>query len=698
MAGPSRGLFAAMVATLLMVGTLPFSRPARVNAGTAVSLNEYGHIACQPEWRNILQPLHATSSGEKTSPVLPLKGNSYVEFVNGFVTFSFCEGRVAKKVRFYDKTYTLLTSLEFDQIISLKFSTSGQYAAFFDGRRLTVIDLITRARSHHPASIVFDLDEEGLPAYHDYGVQCVVYKDERRFISDIPLNILLFDGAPFVFTAKDAFRLEAQELKRIFSFEGRFFEARVIDDRLYFVEKVTLGDSFRFKLYEMGDESDIRVIDERTYWKTRNNLDTHEHIRAPVHYYETSFPSMVKNSYAQIQEWSSLYLHPGVDFFEDPYEPVYSVQDGVVEAILTTGDERYWRIAIGNFGEVLEGYLYAHLNQDSFPFGVGDTVSAGDVIGTLFPAWGFEPHCHFARIAPAYHIWNGDWWTVDNPLVDVTNMTDSIAPVIEYALGGERFAFRTRNGIYLDPLNLSGEIQIIAKCVDYAVSTAFESRINVWDLQFRLFAPGSPVVPVYEKYSFIQDIPLDTYFSNAYETLVLNTMYSRDQTCFSTNNSTTKDFYYILTNSNGDSAITAEDSLQIFDTRNFYNGPYLLEVLVQDCAGNATSASMAIFIDNDFPPYRQMDGSSSPRLILEKNHPNPFNPATTIAYVLPEAGQVVLDVFDLQGRKIITLVEDWQALGRHEVTFNGSTLPSGIYPYRLTAGDLTMIERMLLIK
>jgi hypothetical protein len=681
---------------LLTTGIFTLFPPARAADETGVFLNQSGRISYGKELHSRLRPT-GDNSGESTPP--NLRGDCYVESVSGCVTFSFGEGSTPKTIRFYDPTFGLKKHLDFQQIINLTLSPTGQYAAFFDGEALTTIDLTTGENWRYPAATIFDLDDLGRPFFYDYETHCVRYRDMTFPIDTTPLSLHFLADTPIIFTASELYLLRSGQLKSIFASAGRFFDVRMLGGRLYFVERSGQGRLRHYKLYELETEFEIELLEERTCTKPGETLDTHERIRAPLYYNETSFASVVKNSYAQLQEWSSLYLHPGVDFFADPFENVYSVQDGVVEAILTTGDERYWRIAIGNLGEVEEGYLYAHLNQDSFSFGVGDSVTAGDVIGTIFPAWGFEPHCHFARIAPSAHIWNGDWWTVDNPLVDVTNMTDSISPVIEYALGSERFAFRTREGVYLDPLNLSGEIKIIAKCVDYAVSTAFESRINVWDLQFRLFAPENPFVPVYEQYSFVQDMPLDTYFSNEYETLVLETMYSRDQTCFSTNNSTTKDFYYILTNSDGDSAITAADSLEIFDTRNFYNGPYLLEVIVHDCAGNSTSGSMAIFIDNDFPPYRQMDGlPEGGTLILEKNHPDPFNPTTTITYLLPAAGRVTLDIFDLQGRKVKTLVEGWQAAGRHEVTFSGLNLPSGMYPYRLVAGNRTLTEKMLLIK
>ena len=430
-----------------------------------------------------------------------------------------------------------------------------------------------------------------------------------------------------------------------------------------------------------------------------NRTSTHEPIRAPLHYWEASFPSLARNAYAQIQEWTDLYLHPGVDLFEEAYEEVYSVDDGVVRAILTTVGDEYWRTAIESFDTPGQGYLYAHLNEDSFVFSIGDTVAAGDVIGTLFPAYSFQPHLHFARIQPEGPEWNGDWWTLDNPLVDITNMTDSLAPVFEFASGSDPFAFRTRDGVYLDPLDLSGEVRIIAKCCDYAHSIAFGSRITPWDLKFKLYSIINPDSVIYEKYSFALDMPLDTYFSHSYETLVLNTIYSRDATCFSTNNNEARDFFFIITNSDGDSTITPEDSLEVFDTRDFPDGSYILEVVARDASLNSTSAYMVITIDNPPPAAPRPDISASPtQFSLCPNVPNPFNSATVIAFNLPVASHVNLDIYNLGGRKMLSLINGWMGAGPHRLAFDGANMASGAYIYRLTADNDFDSGQMILIK
>jgi hypothetical protein len=83
---------------------------------------------------------------------------------------------------------------------------------------------------------------------------------------------------------------------------------------------------------------------------------------------------------------------------------------------------------------------------------------------------------------------------------------------------------------------------------------------------------------------------------------------------------------------------------------------------------------------------------------LHSSSPNPFNPSTTIRYDLPEAVKVTLNVYDVQGRLVASLVNGMREAGKHEVTFDGSLLSSGIYLYRINAGSWSAVGKMALVK
>ncbi len=93
--------------------------------------------------------------------------------------------------------------------------------------------------------------------------------------------------------------------------------------------------------------------------------------------------------------------------------------------------------------------------------------------------------------------------------------------------------------------------------------------------------------------------------------------------------------------------------------------------------------------DNDNPiiPFQLFD-----------NYPNPFNPATTIAYRLFQPGWVELTVYNLQGMVVANPVSEYQEAGRHSAFFNADHLPGGVYFYRLRVGNLSEVKKMVLLK
>ncbi|HTP11973.1 MAG TPA: T9SS type A sorting domain-containing protein, partial [Bacteroidota bacterium] len=95
------------------------------------------------------------------------------------------------------------------------------------------------------------------------------------------------------------------------------------------------------------------------------------------------------------------------------------------------------------------------------------------------------------------------------------------------------------------------------------------------------------------------------------------------------------------------------------------------------------------------PPDRQsLPGS----VVLEQNFPNPFNPSTTIGYALPRGVHVTLTVFNILGQQVATLVNEYQQAGFHQSRFDGAGLSSGVYFYRLSAGEYSSTRRLLLLR
>jgi len=83
---------------------------------------------------------------------------------------------------------------------------------------------------------------------------------------------------------------------------------------------------------------------------------------------------------------------------------------------------------------------------------------------------------------------------------------------------------------------------------------------------------------------------------------------------------------------------------------------------------------------------------------LEQNAPNPFNPTTTISYTLADAGKVTIDVFNVAGQKVDTLVNEFKEAGRQSVVWDASGLSAGVYFYTVKTGDFTKTMKMTLLK
>jgi hypothetical protein len=86
------------------------------------------------------------------------------------------------------------------------------------------------------------------------------------------------------------------------------------------------------------------------------------------------------------------------------------------------------------------------------------------------------------------------------------------------------------------------------------------------------------------------------------------------------------------------------------------------------------------------------------KYILNQNYPNPFNPSTQISFSVPKTTDVTLKVYDLLGREITILVNERKSAGTYTVNWNAVGIPTGVYFYRLTAGEFVETKKMVVIK
>jgi hypothetical protein len=141
---------------------------------------------------------------------------------------------------------------------------------------------------------------------------------------------------------------------------------------------------------------------------------------------------------------------------------------------------------------------------------------------------------------------------------------------------------------------------------------------------------------------------------------------------------------------------TGIDSIEI--NRHWYYAPTC------DCKGNSrpnpvgSRPDMGAYENPLSTDVVQLNTMLPKDFILFQNYPNPFNTSTTIKFALPKTEKVKVEVFNVLGQKVATLVYKQMPANFHEIEFNAMDLPSGIYTYRILAGKFQAVKKMLFIK
>jgi hypothetical protein len=123
------------------------------------------------------------------------------------------------------------------------------------------------------------------------------------------------------------------------------------------------------------------------------------------------------------------------------------------------------------------------------------------------------------------------------------------------------------------------------------------------------------------------------------------------------------------------------------------NLPYYYRVRAYNIGGASGNSNIISVTITD------VENTSSPiSYRLYQSYPNPFNPSTKIKYDLPQSSFVAIKVYDITGKEVKSLVNVQETIGYHEVVFNADDLPSGVYFYRLIAGNYSEVKKMILMK
>jgi hypothetical protein len=625
------------------------------------------------------------------------------------------------KIHFYSKDGTLLFSKEFERADQFEFSQSGETIGVRSADGISIIALVTGESYLINSGLQFAIDDGEEFVAVAQGGKILIYKNSVlvRTVQtgiELPRKIILFKAHNLVGVI-DKFILKIYSLsdsKLLFEDniggDLSFRDLKIVDDKIVggIHKRNKEASTGLLRVYDLngnqlneksGESRQLKKFEKiNLEKKSQSNYD-------PIPWPFFPFDSMrtVWNHYEQHMgsNPNSSYLHQGLDLITPIDEPTYSVIDGYAKCVLTLGGAAYWRIAVSpvQVPGWSDGWLSAHLVENTIQFAVGDTVETHDYLGDIIFWSGDWGHIHFVEIRDSGTVWqysDNEWGINFNPALALTPYIDIISPYIDPVFTWSKFAFaKNETATYLQPDSLFGEIDIIVKVVDYVGDSEWQQPAYTTWYTIKKISNGQIIKPRTLGHILNHDFPF--YDGSNYQPYA-GVIYQRDNTLLPSSwMDTERNFYHNLTNNNGDSLVELSEKTLAFDTDNYYDGDYRIIVEVYDEAGNFDIDSMDVKFKNGNPVEVENEEGKIYSFQLEQNYPNPFNPSTKIKFTIPSVETTrrvvftTLKVYDLLGNEVATLVNEELSVGEYEVEFNsysdgGQNLSSGVYFYQLRVG------------
>ncbi|MEE8640483.1 MAG: T9SS type A sorting domain-containing protein [bacterium] len=292
------------------------------------------------------------------------------------------------------------------------------------------------------------------------------------------------------------------------------------------------------------------------------------------------------NCYEYQRYGGSPYYHDGLDCLGLAGEPCYSVADGYV-SLIQVSEPLYTGIIVNYTKGQDKGWLYWHVTYSTIPFIEGDQVKESDRIGNLatWPVAEFH-HVHFTR---SYYPGIKKWYdAVDNPIEFMVPSTETQAPVFREAETNQWFSFCQDNGdTRVDPNDVRDKVDIIALIGDKIVDLYWD--LVPYDITWWISGTGGSVPPT-KFVTFTGEVPPPA--------TVTTVVYKRAGIWQTRGDYNYRDFYFIVTNTDGDGIVEVGDEAYNFDSTTLPNGTYTLYVEAKDFAGNTTQQTMDFAINN----------------------------------------------------------------------------------------------------
>lgn len=193
---------------------------------------------------------------------LTFDGNSYYVIPNGFITSLETVDNTKDYIKHYDANGELIATIFSDRIINLKISESGKYLAFNNTKNIIYINLNNYNIDTLSGSFVYAFVNSEDLIYFSSNDKAICYKGVRIDVESYPNQFVYFKGKVYVITKHSIFELIGNSLFEKYKFKGKFFDAKIINDEFYFVDKVEKRKTEGFTLYKTSDFQRIIMIDK----------------------------------------------------------------------------------------------------------------------------------------------------------------------------------------------------------------------------------------------------------------------------------------------------------------------------------------------------------------------------------------------------------------------------------------------------
>ncbi len=313
----------------------------------------------------------------------------------------------------------------------------------------------------------------------------------------------------------------------------------------------------------------------------------------------------IGNSWGNFQKYgtSPPYLHNGQDIMTGSLAPCVVVKAGYVKKVWLYGSLQSG-VTVGDSAgaSMCNAFMYYHLDPTTIQVSDGDTVQVGDTLGLIatWPVANFH-HDHFSMNYNSGTIWTTYGVFYRNPLLELRPQGDTNAPYFMDAVTGQRFAICLNNSsTYLSKDSVYGNVDLICRVVDHILHPTW--MVVIYKMMYTIEDTlGNPVVSLTRSFEFC-----DSIF--AYGPTQADVVFKQDNTCNTTcdYDSLNRRYFYIFTNTDGDSLILPGDTAYAWNTTQVSDGFYWIKVIVSDEYGHTVRDSMKVKVVNNPVPHHDV--------------------------------------------------------------------------------------------